>query len=222
MYYVIARNLEVWGLLTANSGILQLLAGYVQGKWRGIDDPYTIADGYTWLLQVPAVKVTWYKVVWNRYNLPKWSFIMWLRQHHRLLTLDRLRKMGMDVPSLCFICGLDTEDHDHLFSQCWFAKQCYHLAANWLHVSVDVLSSCGKLLKHRCSMFIRQVCMAAVVGISYGIWRCRNLCRLEGYVTHPSKLVAQVQQDCRRRVSGIFSGSMNRTDKDWCRSVGLI
>ncbi|XP_074314107.1 uncharacterized protein LOC141649312 [Silene latifolia] len=209
-----------WRKICAVKNTMQ--AGYVQGKWRGIDEPYTIADGYKWLLQVPAEKVTWYKVVWNRYNLPKWSFIMWLRQHHRLLTLDRLRNMGMDVPSLCFICGLDAENHDHLFTHCWFAKKCYHLAADWLQVSVDVLSSCGNILKYRCSMFIRQVCMSAVVGISYGIWRCRNLCRLEGYVTHPSKLIAQVQQDCKRRVSEInksqqgtpFSNFYNKRTKE--------
>ncbi|XP_074265959.1 uncharacterized protein LOC141588414 [Silene latifolia] len=33
-----------------------LKAGYVNGKWRGTDVPYTIADGYQWLMQGPAVK----------------------------------------------------------------------------------------------------------------------------------------------------------------------
>ncbi|XP_074297848.1 uncharacterized protein LOC141628638 [Silene latifolia] len=174
------------------------------------------------ILQVPAVKVTWYKVAWNRYNMPKWNFIMWLRQHQRLLTLDKMRKMGLDVPSIYYICGLEPEDHDHQFQHCCFAKTCYQLLADWLHVSTYVLCSCDSLLKFRRSMFIRQICMAAVMGVSYGIWRSRNWCRLEGYVIRPVKLITQAQNECKRQVSGLFQGCRNRDDKEWCSKSSLI
>ncbi|XP_074296921.1 uncharacterized protein LOC141627584 [Silene latifolia] len=80
-------------------------SGYINGLWQGDAKDYTIVEGYKWLQSTAGTKVPWFTVVWNRYNVPKWNFTMWLVQHERLLTLDRLRKWGMAVPSECFICG---------------------------------------------------------------------------------------------------------------------
>ncbi|XP_074289196.1 uncharacterized protein LOC141614342 [Silene latifolia] len=120
--------------------------GYAQGKWCG-DDCYTIANGYDWLRQEHLLKVQWYSVVWNRYNVPKWSFTMWLQQQQRLLTLDRLTKMGMEVPTECFLCGTAPESHSHLFSECVYTLKCHQLLADWLQLPKRDIVNCVKIAK---------------------------------------------------------------------------
>ncbi|XP_074283335.1 uncharacterized protein LOC141607886 [Silene latifolia] len=129
-----------------------------------------IENGYEWLMVAPSSKVPWCKVVWNRYSVPKWEFILWLIQHQRLLTLDRLKKMGMDVSEDCFLCGLDSESHLHLFQKCSFTQNCLQLVADWLHIHAQNLLNCVSLLRLRCtSILIRQISVAVVVGVYYWI-----------------------------------------------------
>ncbi|XP_074283920.1 uncharacterized protein LOC141608468 [Silene latifolia] len=194
--------------------------GYMNGKWRGANDAYTISDGYKWLMQSTEVRVAWYKFVWNRFNIPKWCFTNWLQQQQRLLTLDRLAKMGVAVPTECFICGVAPETHEHLFRGCVYAQNCYQLLANWLGVNVTDLCSCEKLLHlKKLSLLARQVIIAAVVGLIYGIWHYRNVCRLDGYVKQPGSLIQQIQADYRNRVLGVFQGPMALVDRNWCRNL---
>ncbi|XP_074267542.1 uncharacterized protein LOC141590932 [Silene latifolia] len=182
--------------------------GYAQGNWCG-DDCYTIPAGYEWLRQEHLLKVPWYSVVWNRYNVPKWSFTMWLQQQQRLLTLDRLVKMGMEVSNECFLCGIAPESHSHLFSDCAYALKCHQLIADWLHLPKSDIADCVKIAKkHGQSMLIRQITLAVAVGTVYWIWMARNTCRIDGYVIHPVHLVQRVKEDCRRRLLGIFQGDM--------------
>ncbi|XP_074306164.1 uncharacterized protein LOC141641401 [Silene latifolia] len=197
-------------------------SGYVNGKWRGANDTYTIAEGYAWLMQSTEVRVSWYKFVWNRFNTPKWCFTTWLQQQQRLLTLDRLAKMGVAVPTECYICGMAPETYDHLFRGCVYAQTCYQLLAKWLGVNAMDLCSCDKLLHmKKLSLLARQVIIAAVAGLIYGIWQCRNVCRLDGYVMQPGSLIQHIQTDCRNRVLGVFQGPMALADKSWCNVVGI-
>ncbi|XP_074310093.1 uncharacterized protein LOC141645722 [Silene latifolia] len=196
--------------------------GYVNGKWRGLDESYTISDGYQWLMQGTDQKVTWYPLVWNRYNLPKWCFILWLKHHQRLLTLDRLQKMGITDQNFCFLCGLEPENHTHLFVECAYATRCFQLLADWLHLPVGNLSDLTLLLKMRSfSLLSKKVIQAAVAGVVYGIWQSRNHCRIDGYVQLPEKLLKQVQMDCKRRLQGVYQGFMKTADYHWCNALGL-
>ncbi|XP_074289197.1 uncharacterized protein LOC141614344 [Silene latifolia] len=196
--------------------------GYVNGKWRGLDTLYHIADGYCWLMQGTTHKVPWHTLVWNRYNLPKWCFIMWLKQHQRLLTLDRLQKMGITDQDICFVCGLDPENHTHLFTECTYAIRCFQLLADWLHIPVGNLIDLNLLLKLRShSLLSKRIIQAAVAGVVYGIWQNRNHCRVDGYVQLPEQLIQQVKLVCKRRVLGVYHGVMKAVDRQWCNGIGL-
>ncbi|XP_074291708.1 uncharacterized protein LOC141618493 [Silene latifolia] len=143
---------------------------------------------------------------------------MWLMQQEQLLTLDKLRKWVMDGPPECFLCGQAPEDHQHLFQHCPFTQQCFQLLASWLGMSYGILLKPESLLRLRhFSVYVRKVCCAAVVGLYYGIWRCRNVCRLEGFVPTPTILVLQIQEDCKRRIQGCFQGYMKQAYSDWNR-----
>ncbi|XP_074288558.1 uncharacterized protein LOC141613713 [Silene latifolia] len=107
---------------------------YTQGSWISEEDKYIIAKGYIWLNQVDNCKVEWYKTVWNRLNIPRPNFIMWLISQERLLTLDTLNKMGITIQVNCFLCGNNIETHKHLFQECCCVKECYEKLFDWLHI----------------------------------------------------------------------------------------
>lgn len=49
-------------------------------------------------------KVKWYKLVWGKEHIPKFSFILWLAWKKRLTTKDRMK--SWDVPVEDTSCGL--------------------------------------------------------------------------------------------------------------------
>ena len=62
--------------------------------------------------------------VWNKYNIPRHSFIAWLLAHDRLRTRDRLIKAGVDVCGDCLLCGIDMENANRVFFQCQYSNMC--------------------------------------------------------------------------------------------------
>ncbi|XP_074266537.1 uncharacterized protein LOC141589812 [Silene latifolia] len=78
---------------------------------------YSITAGYQWIKPDGAV-VPWYPWMLNEWIIPKQKFICWLIAHQRLLTQDRLMRMGILQSNKCFLCGLREESLDHLFFAC--------------------------------------------------------------------------------------------------------
>ncbi|XP_074288985.1 uncharacterized protein LOC141614130 [Silene latifolia] len=166
---------------------------YIDNKWLGKDEEYSITEGYDWLMQDPGVKVPWYTIMWNRFNVNKHSFIAWLIKQERLLTMDRLLKMGIVTQTNCYLCGEDTEDHEHLFVKCRYINQCYGKLMEWLNIRLQ-----GE------------------------VWAVRNLCRHEHYVINPRKLVANVQYDCRLKLMQCKLENLKKGDVAWCKQRGLM
>lgn len=55
-------------------------------------------------------------------RIPKCAFITWLALHLKLLTKDRLHRVGLDVDTQCVLCVEESESNAHLFFQCEFIK----------------------------------------------------------------------------------------------------
>ncbi|XP_074266132.1 uncharacterized protein LOC141588598 [Silene latifolia] len=100
--------------------------GYVHNNWATANGVYTINAGYQWL-QGSMAKVEWYPLVWNRFNLPKHSFIVRLCARQRLLTKDKAWAFGVVNDGICEICKLEDETHMHLFYQCPFSVSSWQL-----------------------------------------------------------------------------------------------
>ena len=66
--------------------------------------------------------VTWALGVWNRINLPKHKFILWLGIQGRLKTKDMLFLYNISLDSTCCLCGSAGETHDHIFFECEFSN----------------------------------------------------------------------------------------------------
>lgn len=61
-------------------------------------------------------------MVWYRWHVPIWSFILWLAVLGRLNTKDRLRAWGLLSDSSCVLCYGGSESHSHLFFDCSFTS----------------------------------------------------------------------------------------------------
>ncbi|XP_074314067.1 uncharacterized protein LOC141649271 [Silene latifolia] len=171
---------------------------YMSNMWQSNAEKYLIADGYKWLSTGNDQKVTWKTVVWNRYNVPKHVFIMWLIQQQRLLTMDRLQKMGICEAGLCFLCDQCPKSHQHLFEDCPYIVACFNILFGWLGIINSGLKTGEALLAgRRQPPLIRLLKCSVVVGLYYHVWMVRNSCRMEMYVPRPDCLIQRIRDDIK-------------------------
>ena len=98
--------------------------------WGGASSgKYSVSSGYLVLTKqlFGEVEVSWWKKVWNSFSWPKCNFFLWVLVYNRCLTWDNLCKRGFQGPSICVLCRSSDETVSHLFFQCPFAKQIWHL-----------------------------------------------------------------------------------------------
>lgn len=120
----------------------------------------------------------WGKLIWKSPNIPKCSFIAWLGAHHKLITLDRVKRWGIALSNRCFLCKEEEKDIDHLFFECKFLSKIWNDARRMIGVEGDyrswdewlswvVLCFRGKGLRHQVGRLMFCV-------IVYHIWKERN------------------------------------------------
>ena len=79
-----------------------------------------------------------------------------------------------------------------------------------------------KLTKWRCELLLKKVVMAAVAGLVYHIWRCRNICRMENMVQHPTCVVDSVKANIKVRLMRMdFCRNVNM-NTHWLRVIGVF
>ncbi|XP_074298287.1 uncharacterized protein LOC141629136 [Silene latifolia] len=150
--------------------------------------------GYQWLEQT-GVDVPWYPWVSNRIMAPKHEFFIWLAVQQRLLTQDRMVKMGFLQSNVCWLCGQEEECHQHLFFSCTYSRKCLTVVENWLQIRIPVQDVMEWWLKYRNrSLLVRQVLAASIAYLMYEIWHARNRSHVESFLVLPTVLVRQVQR----------------------------
>lgn len=83
---------------------------------------YTITQGYTKCLEFPHVPpnpAPWVGI-WNFPSIPKIDHFCWILCHQKILTNDRLQKIGFNQPSICILCKANSETNLHLMIECNF------------------------------------------------------------------------------------------------------
>ncbi|XP_074298725.1 uncharacterized protein LOC141629650 [Silene latifolia] len=176
-----------------------------------------------WLRQDNYPKVPWFNSVWSRLNTPKHVFNAWLIKHGRLLTLDRLHKIGITDQRTCYLCGVQDEDHTHLFRNCNYTRRCYDRMQSWIGVLGNGFGSTEQMLKLRhCSGFLRKFLCSLVVAMHYHIWYARNVCRVEQQVIHLKVIVKTVLEDGRLALLRYQYYQMSHYDREWCTLRGLM
>ncbi|XP_028117723.1 uncharacterized protein LOC114315305 [Camellia sinensis] len=84
-------------------------------------------------------RVVWAKILWFKFHIP--STVVWVAIHNRLNTLDRLVVFGTSNSSICCLCGVGLENHNHLFFKCPFSYKVW----NGMQATVDAGRSTGFL-----------------------------------------------------------------------------
>ncbi|XP_074314953.1 uncharacterized protein LOC141651130 [Silene latifolia] len=109
-------------------------AAYIQQIWTNQKgQEYTIAKGYEFI-RVKKPEVSWVSQVWNRWSIPKHSFLVWIHQHNGLNTKDKLHKIGVSPDFDCCICDRGREDNEHLFFQCQYSRRVISEVEKWMGI----------------------------------------------------------------------------------------
>ncbi|XP_074277882.1 uncharacterized protein LOC141601494 [Silene latifolia] len=92
----------------------RMAVGYVNNSWMPDSKGYSVGSGYCWL-QGLHPPVNWHSEIWNRWCVPKHSFIGWLVKHEALNTKDKLYKFHLIANDCRVLCAAFTETHLHIF-----------------------------------------------------------------------------------------------------------
>ncbi|XP_074300557.1 uncharacterized protein LOC141631835 [Silene latifolia] len=169
----------------------------------------------------PSPKVQWRYACWNSLNLPKTSFIYWASRLQRLLTRDRIIRMGFGQNDTCFLCADAPETHSHLFYNCDFSTKCIRVLRQRLRISFPPQSfdhwyASGR---GRSKLQHKFVC-ACFVSLTYEIWHARNIARLHGQIVRPEFLVPNLVNSIKQRWSKRNHHTLKQSDQGWIDSVG--
>ncbi|XP_074288928.1 uncharacterized protein LOC141614071 [Silene latifolia] len=180
---------------------------------------YSIKSGYVWL-KPDSEKVPWYPWMLNKWIVPKHSFLCWLVASERLLTQDRLVKMGVIQQNVCYLCGLQEESHQHLFFECIYSMKCIQVVSAWCMVDLPHMECIKWWTDWRQSSACMKKIVAVILACSmYHIWYARNTCMLEGYVHIPKRIGRCVKQDSIRRLKNLVIKCKNSRVLQWIDSI---
>ncbi|XP_074271170.1 uncharacterized protein LOC141595097 [Silene latifolia] len=161
------------------------------GQWLAAPAGYSVTSGYEWIKKTQPV-VTWDKVIWNSWCLPKHNFINWLIAREALLLKDRLLQIGIAPDSDCCICGACAGTHNHLFFHCPYTRKLIWLLSCKLNVRMPAENLLIWIQSKPWAQVKKRVLIAWFQALYYAIWHQRNKARLEGMIDHPASVIKQI------------------------------
>lgn len=168
--------------------------------------PGNFSSTKTWDFLHPAgPSLPWTKPVWFKERVPRHTFIMWLVMRDRLVTRDRLRSWGLNVPSSCLFCDAFPETKSHLLIDCsysqgvwadFFGRSSFSLPDSIENI-VIWSDSPSPLRK------VNIICKILIQAIVYCLWRERNS-RLHTSTAKPVLvLIKEIQTLLRAKLFGL-------------------
>lgn len=140
-------------------------------------------------------EVSWWKMIWHRYNIPKCSFLAWIAYHGRTMTRERLSRFKRMQDTRRVLCRDADESDTHLFFHCTFSHQVLQIVMSRLELNIGRLC-----LQDWISLFLNartvndfyKMRSAALNACIYIIWWARNQQIFEGLSIEPDKCAARV------------------------------
>ncbi|XP_019231943.1 PREDICTED: uncharacterized protein LOC109212727 [Nicotiana attenuata] len=190
-------------------------------EWQQVGGKYSIQKGYIWR-KGEMNDWPWARWIWNSVNVPKHSFINRLAMHKRLLTRERLEKLGVCTETRCEMCGGCIETIQHLFFECHFSEECLKILKEWLGLRANVLGIDGiwqRLTRNVKGTMCRKLITAVVATLVYKIWQARNDSIWNGKVPSPVMVCKQIQQECKIRLNMQNIRKEGRSSREWIENL---
>ncbi|XP_019240155.1 PREDICTED: uncharacterized protein LOC109220147 [Nicotiana attenuata] len=83
-------------------------------------------------------RVEWKSLMLHTNIHPRYRFTLWLAAQQRLATMERLLKIGIQVPAACVFCGHSLESFSHLFFECTNTKKLWSRLCLWPGYKRDI------------------------------------------------------------------------------------
>lgn len=165
---------------------------------------YSITLGYEKLIGT-AERWEIAELLWNKYAVPKHSFISWLIVQNRIMTKDRLQSRGVDLEDMnCILCRTGSpESTEHLFIQCTWINDIWKEMQNWLGVQTQNNGIKGLLLKIKKKKWVRdtkELIATAYEAVVYQTWIARNSLIFRKKRLEEANVIQQVKNEMKERV----------------------
>ena len=133
-------------------------------------------------------------MIWNL-NIPlKIGCFIWLLDRGRILTWDQLQLRGFQGPSRCVLCGLNSEDIQHLFLECSFSMGIHSYYATRFGFSSPLFKSVSSFLVY----WFNHTTFSAhyryfPLFIFWCIWKLRNRCLFDNGKPIVHALISRIE-----------------------------
>ncbi|XP_071694714.1 uncharacterized protein [Rutidosis leptorrhynchoides] len=181
--------------------------------WKDFDGNFVqFTSKSAWeTLRSHAPQVRWYHVIWFSKCIPRHAFIAWLLMNEKLKTHDKMRAWDLNGsnngPLVCSLCKLQQDSHDHLFFECMYSNQVWHMIKRY--ITIPGISDKWKIIVERLIPFAqRKVARVMVTKILfsatvYYIWLERNSRLFKGEARDPKKLVDIIHGTVRLKLMSV-------------------
>ncbi|XP_030483344.2 uncharacterized protein LOC115699938 [Cannabis sativa] len=164
------------------------------------------------------IKVNWSHEVWNRLNIPRHSFCLWITIQDRLKTRERLYKHNIIAEDYCLFCMDHPETTEHLFFSCPFSTIYLSQVKAWLGwrvETIDLSRLCRWLERAKMSKFWKAVITAAVAALVYNVWKNRNDLIWNSRRIAQDVVVRAIKEDVKNRVLCNWTKKHKPVDANW-------
>ena len=153
--------------------------------WKSIDGSFkdfSVSEAWQ-SIRKRSNEVSWHRLVWSKYGIPRHSIHLWLIMRRRLKTQDRLKQwdvgINVDLNLLrCPLCKTQPDSHDHLFFECPFSTKVWSIVLNIAEIQSispiwnDIIQWILPLaLKDNVDSIVGRLILASS---AYFIWQERN------------------------------------------------
>ncbi|GKE69324.1 hypothetical protein Tco_1527396 [Tanacetum coccineum] len=175
----------------------------------GVVKPFSVAQVWS-SLRPRNPKVPWYVVVWFFNCIPRHAFNLWLIIKQRLKTQDKVcsRDVSSSLASLCPLCDLQPDSHEHLFFECQFSQQVWSHFKPLAGLSstrpeiTHIISTITPFANRRSSKnVIAKLVMAA---LAYFVWQKRNNLLFKNNKRTVTQLIACIMSYVRLKLLSCY------------------
>ncbi|XP_018435547.2 uncharacterized protein LOC108807802 [Raphanus sativus] len=135
----------------------------------------------------------WAPILWHKGIIPRHATTTWLFILNRNPTLDRLHSWGLEVETICILCGNANESRNHLFFDCLYATEVWKSVCARLNFTDPPLSwnlILTWLPNAAADRFAKIALLQAWQASVYIIWQERNL-RIHSGLSTPASVLGR-------------------------------